>query len=179
MKEIVFAGSGGQGILTSGLVISQIAIYKGLNATWMPSYGPAMRGGTANCTVKFGEGIIYNPAQEEPDILLAMNNPSFQKFIKIVAHGGIIVVDKDMVTCDTNERDDVKIISVPSATLAKEIGHRQGANIIMAGVILKATGDFTEEEGIKGMNEMFRKKGKEKYEEMNVKALKLGFNFIL
>jgi len=84
-----------------------------------------------------------------------------------------------MVTCDTNERDDVKIISVPSATLAKEIGHRQGANIIMAGVILKATGDFTEEEGIKGMNEMFRKKGKEKYEEMNVKALKLGFNFIL
>ena len=179
MKEIVFAGSGGQGILTSGLVISQIAIYKGLNATWMPSYGPAMRGGTANCTVKFGEGFIYNPAQEEPDILLAMNNPSFQKFIKIVAPNGIIVVDKDMVTCDTSERNDVKIISVPSATLAKEIGHRQGANIIMAGVILKATGDFTEEEGIKGMNEMFRKKGKEKYEEMNAKAFRLGFNFTL
>lgn len=176
MKEIVFAGSGGQGILTSGLVISQIAVYKGMNATWMPSYGPAMRGGTANCTVKYGMGKIYNPSQEEPNILLAMNNPSFQKFIKIVAPGGIVVIDSDMVTCDTKVRDDVKVISVASAALAKEIGHSQGANIIMAGVILKASGDFTEEEGIKGMNEMFRKKGKEKYEEINTKAFKLGFN---
>jgi len=176
MKEIVFAGSGGQGILTSGLVISQIAVYKGLNATWMPSYGPAMRGGTANCTVKFGEEVIYNPAQEEPDILLAMNNPSFQKFIQIIAPYGTVVVDSDMVTCNTNIRDDIKVISVPSAALAKEIGHRQGANIIMAGVILKATGDFTEEEGIKGLNEMFKKKGKEKFEELNTKAFKLGFN---
>ncbi len=178
MKEIVFAGSGGQGVLTSGLVISQIAVYKGLNATWMPSYGAAMRGGTANCTVKYGEGMIYNPAQEKPDVLLAMNNPSFLKFIKIVAPGGIVVIDKDMVTCDTAVRDDVKVISVPSAAMSMEIGHRQGANIIMAGVIAKATGDFTEEEGIKGMNDMFRKKGKEKYEEINAKAFKLGYNFI-
>ena len=178
MKEIVFAGSGGQGILTSGLVISQIAVHKGMNATWMPSYGHAMRGGTANCTVKFGDGRIYNPSQEEPDILLAMNNPSFQKFIKIVAPGGIVVIDSDMVTCDTNVRADVKVISVASAQLAKEIGHRQGANIIMSGVIAKAAGDFTEEEGVKGMNDMFRKKGKEKYEELNTKAFRLGFNLV-
>jgi 2-oxoglutarate ferredoxin oxidoreductase subunit gamma len=178
MKEILFAGSGGQGVLTSGLVISQIAVHNGFNATWIPSYGAAMRGGTANCTVKFGKGMIYNPGQEEPDILLAMNNPSFQKFIKIIASGGTAVIDKDMVTCDTNIRDDVKIIIVPSATLAQEIGHRQGANIIMAGVIAKATGEFTEEEGIKGMNDMFRKKGKEKYEEINTKAFKIGYNYI-
>jgi len=99
-------------------------------------------------------------------------------FIKTAAPGAIVVVDSDMVTCDTAVRDDVKVLSVPSLALAKEIGHKQGANIVMAGAILKATGDFTEEEGIKGMNDMFKKKGKEKYEEINTKAFKLGFNYI-
>ena len=65
MKEIVFAGAGGQGVLTSGLLISQIAVFKGHHATWIPQYGSAMRGGTANCTVKFGEEYVYNPSQEE------------------------------------------------------------------------------------------------------------------
>ena len=83
MKEIVFAGSGGQGVLTAGLIISDIAAKEGLNVTWVPSYGSAMRGGTANCTVKYCENTIYNPSQEEPDVLLAMNNPSFKKFLPL------------------------------------------------------------------------------------------------
>jgi 2-oxoglutarate ferredoxin oxidoreductase subunit gamma len=178
MKEIVFAGLGGQGILTSGLVISQIAISKNLNATWIPQYGAAMRGGTANCTVKFGEGMVYNPSQEEPDILLAMNNPSFQKFISIVAPGGTVVVDSSLVTCDTNVRDDVNVIAVPSSEMAIKLGHPKGANIIMVGVIAKVTGDITEEEGLKGMNEMFRKKGKSKFEDKNTEAFKAGYNFV-
>lgn len=178
MKEIVFAGLGGQGVLTSGLVISQIAISKEMNATWIPQYGAAMRGGTANCTVKFGEGMIYNPAQEEPDILLAMNNPSFQKFVGIVAPGGTVIIDSTLVTCDTNVRNDIKVISIPSSEMALEIGHPKGANIIMAGLIAKVTGDFTEDDGITGMNRMFSKKGKGKFEELNTKAFKLGYNFI-
>ncbi|WP_432666276.1 2-oxoacid:acceptor oxidoreductase family protein [Wukongibacter baidiensis] len=178
MKEIVFAGFGGQGVLTAGLVISQIAVHKGSNATWIPSYGSAMRGGTANCTVKYGEDQIYNPSQEEPDILLAMNNPSLLKFIDLVAPGGTIIVNSDMVTYDDNIRNDVKIVEVPCSTLAKEINHPKGANIIMAGVIAKITEDFTQDEGIKGMNDMFRKKGKEKFEEMNTKAFKMGYDFI-
>lgn len=178
MKEIVFAGLGGQGVLTSGLVISQIAISKEMNATWIPQYGAAMRGGTANCTVKFGEGMIYNPAQEEPDILLAMNNPSFQKFVGIIAPGGTVIIDSTLVTCDTNVRNDIKVISIPSSEMALEIGHPKGANIIMAGLIAKVTGDFTEDDGITGMNRMFSKKGKGKFEELNTKAFKLGYNFI-
>lgn len=178
MKEVVFAGLGGQGVLTCGLVISQIAVAKAYNATWIPQYGAAMRGGTANCTVKFGEGMVYNPAQEEPNILLAMNNPSFNKFVNIVAAGGIVVVDSSLVTCDTSVRDDITVIKVPSTEMAIELGHAKGANIIMAGVIAKVSGDFTEEEGLSGMNEMFRKKGKSKFEEMNSKAFKLGYNFI-
>ena len=178
MKEVVFAGLGGQGVLTCGLVISQIAVAKSYNATWIPQYGAAMRGGTANCTVKFGEGMVYNPAQEEPDILLAMNNPSFNKFVSIVASGGTVVVDSSLVTCDTTIREDGKVVKVPSTEMAIEMGHAKGANIIMAGVIAKVSGDFTEEEGLNGMNEMFRKKGKSKFEAMNSKAFKLGYNFI-
>lgn len=177
MKEILFAGLGGQGVLTAGLVISQIAVSKDLNATWIPQYGAAMRGGTANCTVKFGEGMVYNPAQEEPDILLAMNNPSFQKFVGLVAPGGTVVIDSSLVTCDTNIRDDIKIIAVPSTEMALEIGHARGANIIMAGVIARATGDISEEEGLSGMNAMFSKKGKSRYEALNTQAFRLGYNF--
>ena len=177
MKEILFAGLGGQGILTSGLVISQIAVSKDLNATWIPQYGAAMRGGTANCTVKFGNDMVYNPAQEEPDVFLAMNNPSFQKFVGMVAPGGTVVIDSGLVTCDTDVRDDITVIGVPSSEMAIEMGHAKGANIIMVGVIAKVSGDITEEEGISGMNEMFRKKGKSKFEEMNTKAFKLGYNF--
>ncbi|HKL10487.1 MAG TPA: 2-oxoacid:acceptor oxidoreductase family protein [Clostridia bacterium] len=178
MKEVLFAGLGGQGVLTSGLVISQIAVSKDMNATWIPQYGAAMRGGTANCTVKFGEGMIYNPAQEEPDILLAMNNPSFQKFVGLVAPGGTVVIDSSLVTCDTSVRDDITIVSLPSTEMARTIGHTKGANIIMAGVIAKVSGDFTEKEGIDGMNAMFNKKGKGKFEALNTNAFKLGYNFI-
>ena len=175
MKEIIFAGFGGQGVLTAGLIISQIAVGKGNNATWMPSYGSAMRGGTANCTVKYGNEIIYNPSQEDADILLAMNIPSFQKFINLVRPGGVVVVNSDTVTCDVHLRKDVRIVKVPCSTMAKQIGNEKSANIIMTGVILKLLGDFSKEEAIECMNDMFRKKGKTKFEEKNTEAFKLGF----
>ena len=74
MREIVFAGFGGQGVLTAGLIVSQIALYKGFHATWMPAYGAAQRGGTANCTVKYGPEKITNPGQQKPDLVLGMND---------------------------------------------------------------------------------------------------------
>lgn len=177
MKEIIFAGAGGQGVLTSGLLISQIAVFKKYYATWIPQYGSAMRGGTANCTVKFGIEYIYNPSQEEPDILLAMNTPSYNKFLPLVKPGGTVIVNSDMVVKEKT-RDDVNIIEVPCISMAKELNHPQGANIIMAGIIVKISGDFTEEEGLNGMNDMFMKKGKEKYEKLNTSAFKAGYSFI-
>lgn len=177
MKEIVFAGYGGQGVLTVGLLMSQMAIFKGYQATWIPQYGSAMRGGTANCTMKFGEGRVYNPSQEEPDILLAMNTASFKKFLPLVKSGGTVIANSDMIDVSLSDRDDVKIIAIPCGTIAKEMDHALGANIIMAGAIVKETGAFTEEEALSGMNDMFRKKGKEKYEALNSAALKAGYNF--
>ena len=107
-----------------------------------------------------------------------MNNPSFQKFVGLVAPGGAVIIDSSLVTCDTNVRDDIKIISVPSSEMALELGHTRGANIIMAGVIAKVSQDFTVDEGVNGMNKMFNKKGKGKFEEINTKAFKLGYDFV-
>lgn len=174
MKEIVCAGSGGQGVLTCGLILSDIAVSKGQNVTWCPSYGSAMRGGTANCTVKYGEDIVYNPQQEEPDVLVVMNNPSFEMFIKMVAPNGIAVVG-DMVTCDTDVRQDVQVVRVPCSAIAEELGNPRGANIVMTGAVIKAMGDFNSEEAVAAMNNMFAKKGKSKFEEANRKAFEAGF----
>ena len=174
MKEIVCAGSGGQGVLTCGLILSDIAVSKGQNATWCPSYGSAMRGGTANCTVKYGEDTVYNPQQEEPDVLIVMNNPSFEMFIDMVAPNGMAVVG-DMVTCDTDVREDVRIVKVPCSAIAEELGNPRGANIVMTGAAIKAMGDFTGEEAVRAMNDMFARKGKSKFEEANKKAFEAGY----
>ena len=113
MKEIVFAGSGGQGVLTAGLIISDIAATEGINVTWVPSYGSAMRGGTANCTVKYCENTIYNPSQEQPDLLLAMNSPSFHKFLPLVAPGGVVVIG-DLVEIPEDARMPLSPSCIPT-----------------------------------------------------------------
>ena len=177
MKELVFAGFGGQGILTAGVVLSQIVLYKGWKATWLPSYGPSMRGGTANCTVKYDEQYIYTPGMEEPDLLLAMNLPSFQKFQGMVKRGGIVLVNADLVP-EQDVREDIRFVPVPCLTMAEEVQHPKGANIIMVGAIAGLMGDFSVQEAIDGMNDMFRKKGKEKWEALNEAALKRGYAFV-
>lgn len=177
MKEVVCAGFGGQGVLTTGLILSDIAIHNGQNTTWMPSYGSAMRGGTANCTVKYGKDTIYNPSQERPDLLLAMNVASFHMFINIVAPSGIVLIS-DMVDCDTNVRDDVKVVRVPCIQMANDLKHAKGANIVMTGAIVKLMGDFTKEEALEGMNRMFEKKGKAKFAPMNTAAFEAGYDAV-
>ena len=178
MRELVFAGFGGQGVLTAGLVISQIALHKGNNATWMPSYGAAMRGGTANCTVHYGEGEVHNPGQQSPDLLLAMNTPSLLKFSGIIRPGGIALVNEDMVVVPEDIREDISVVSVPCNTLADKARNPKGQNIVMIGAIIALLGDFTYDEGVNGMNDMFRKKGKSKFEEANVRAFSEGFRAI-
>lgn len=178
MKEIVFAGFGGQGVLTAGLVISQIALFKGWNATWMPAYGAAMRGGTANCTVHYGDGPVYNPGQQAPDLLLAMNTPSLEKFMGIVRHGGTILTNADMVELPAGLRTDVTVVQIPCNTLADRAGSPRGANIVMVGAITALLRDFSCQEGIDGMNDMFRKKGKSKFEAANTAAFTVGYQAV-
>lgn len=178
MREVLFAGFGGQGVLTAGLILSQIALYSGKNATWMPSYGAAMRGGTANCTVHYGDGAIHNPGQQNPDLLLAMNTPSFKKFAGKVRPGGMILYNSDMMTEEVKPMENVTLIPVACNQIAEELKNPKGANIVMIGAIVKLLGDFDYEIGVSGMNDMFRKKGKSKFESMNTSAFERGYNCI-
>lgn len=178
MKEIIFAGSGGQGVLTSGLIISDIAASEGIHVTWVPSYGSAMRGGTANCTVKYSkDGYIYNPSPETPDLLLAMNEPSLIKFLPSVAPGGTVLIG-DTVELPENARQDVKYIKVNCTEIAASLGNAKGANIVMTGAIVKLMGDFTHDAAVKAMHHMFEKKGKAKFNEANAKAFDAGYNAV-
>ena len=178
MKEIVFAGSGGQGVLTSGLIISDIAASEGINVTWVPSYGSAMRGGSANCTVKYcAENYIYNPSQEAPDLLLAMNEPSLLKFLPIVAPGGTVLIG-DTVELPEGARQDVTYVKVNCTEIATGLGNPKGANIVMTGAIVKLMGDFTHDAAVAAMNHMFAKKGKSKFNEANAKAFDAGYNAV-
>ena len=178
MKEIIFAGSGGQGVLTSGLIISDIAASEGIHVTWVPSYGSAMRGGTANCTVKYSnDGYIYNPSPETPDLLLAMNEPSLIKFLPTVAPGGTVLIG-DTVEIPEGARQDVTYVKVNCTEIATSLGNPKGANIVMTGAIIKLMGDFTHDAAVATMNHMFAKKGKFKFNESNVRAFDAGFNAV-
>jgi 2-oxoglutarate ferredoxin oxidoreductase subunit gamma len=139
-----------------------------------------MRGGTANCTVKFGPEMIYCPAQEEPDVVLAMNAPSLKKFATIIAPNGVLVYNSDMIDeADlAGVRSDIRVIAVPCLRLADKVKNPKGANIVMIGVIMKLLGEFGHDNCVDGMNDMFQKKGKAKYCAENTAAFNEGYDFV-
>ena len=130
--QIVLAGFGGQGVLFAGKVISYAGLIENRELSWLPSSGPAMRGGTANCSVTLSDEPIGSPLVTEPNALVAMNQPSFDKFIDVVADGGVVIVDTDMVP-DVHERAGVKVISIPATKMAEDAGLKGLANIVLVG----------------------------------------------
>lgn len=177
MKEVVFAGFGGQGILTSGMILSDVAASRDMNVTWIPCCDFELRGGAANCTVKYGEDHICNPAMEEPDVLLAMNNPAYLTFIDKVKPNGIILINSEQVTCDLSHRKDVTIYRIPCNKLSVDQGHDKGANLVMTGAIVKVLGDFSEEEAVNSMHQVYQRENQDNNNYLlNEKAFKAGFN---
>lgn len=140
-KTIIFAGSGGQGIQFSGKQMAKTAMYCDMQVTFLPSYGPEMRGGTSNCTVVISDTEIGSPSVTNPDIVVAMNLPSFDKFEPAVKAGGLLVIDSTLVD-KKSERTDITTISVPATELAVENGLEGFANVIILGQLIKVTGLF-------------------------------------
>lgn len=178
MKEIIFAGLGGHGVLTSGLIISNIATKNKYNVTWVPSYGSSMRGGDAHCTVKFSENdYIYNPSPEDADILLAMSESALLKFLPYTDSDSIIIVS-DSVKLPEDLINSNKIIKINCNKIAKSLGNPKVANLIMTGAIIKLLGNFSLDESIDVVNDLFEEKNKAEYKEINEKALKEGYNCV-
>lgn len=134
-QEVIIAGFGGQGVLFAGQLLSYTALDEGKEVTWIPSYGPEMRGGTANCTVVISEEEIGSPFVNNPTAVLAMNLPSLEKFEGQVKEGGVLVVNSSMVNRGV-ERDDIKVVSIPANEIAQQIGSERAVNMVMLGALL-------------------------------------------
>ena len=129
--EIILAGFGGQGILFAGKILAYCGLMAGKELSWLPSYGPEMRGGTANCSVCISDEPIGSPVVTTPDYLIAMNGPSYKKFIDAVKPGGLVLFDNSIVE-ETCERTDITAISLPATDMATDAGLNGAANMVLA-----------------------------------------------
>jgi len=136
-EEIILAGFGGQGVLFGGQLLAHAAMREGKHVTWIPSYGPEMRGGTANCTVVISDDPIGAPIVKYPSVAVAFNNPSMLKYMDLVRPGGLLVVNESIVSA-TTERQDIRIISVPATETANQLGETRLTNMILCGAMLAA-----------------------------------------
>ena len=136
-KEIMIAGFGGQGVLFAGQILAYAGMDLGKEVTWIPSYGPEMRGGTANCTVVIADEEIGSPLVKHPPLAVALNLPSFDKCEESLASGGTLIVNQSMVDRKA-KRDDIHVIFVPCNEIAEEIGSKKLLNMVAIGALLTA-----------------------------------------
>ncbi|MCB5223769.1 MAG: 2-oxoacid:acceptor oxidoreductase family protein [Candidatus Cloacimonadaceae bacterium] len=137
--EMICAGFGGQGVLTIGKFIAQSGMKEGKNVSWLPSYGPEMRGGTANVSAVVSDEPIASPIVSYPDILVALNQPSLDKFAPQVRKNGVVIVNTS--ACPHGcKRDDVQIVAAPLSDIALEIGSIRVLNMLAIGIVIGKTG---------------------------------------
>jgi 2-oxoglutarate ferredoxin oxidoreductase subunit gamma len=174
--EMVLAGFGGQGVLFTGKILVFAAMLKGKQLSWLPSYGPEMRGGTANCHVIISDSPVGSPIVTKPNILVAMNRPSLDKFEASVAEGGYIFVDKSLIDRGV-KRDDVTAVYIDATETADRLGNKGLANMVMLGAILKNTEIFSVDEIEETMKKSLPK-SKQMLVEANMKAVKEGYRLV-
>jgi 2-oxoglutarate ferredoxin oxidoreductase subunit gamma len=170
--EIICAGFGGQGVLTIGKFVAQAAMAEGKNVSWLPSYGPEMRGGTANVMTVVSDTPIASPIVSYPDILVALNQPSLDKFGASVRKDGLVIINTDMCPHGC-KRDDVQKISAPLSTIANEIGNPMVLNMLALGVMIGKTGVIKYETIEADLTRYMKAKNPDLLE-LNLKAIRKG-----
>jgi len=171
MADMILAGFGGQGILTAGKILIDVAAKEGKNVSWTSSYGAEMRGGTASCSVVISEEEIGSPYPTKLDVLLAMNEPSYDKFIGMMRDGGTVVVNGSLMS-EREYPDNVNVYSVDATDIANAAQNGRAANLVMLGAMMKATGIIDPEVFGEGLDAYFAKKGKNF--PANLECYKLG-----
>lgn len=131
-EELIIAGFGGQGVMSMGKILAHSGMKEGKKVSWMPSYGPEMRGGTANCTVVISSDKIASPLSSRPDTIIVMNLPSLDKFAPNVKPGGLIILNSSLIKKEV-DRDDVKVIRIPANDIAIKLGNNKVANMVLLG----------------------------------------------
>ncbi len=173
--EVIFAGFGGQGALFAGQVLAFAAMDSGHDVTWMPSYGPEMRGGTANCTVVIADEEIGSPTVKNPTAAVVMNLPSLDKFEPRIVPGGVLIVNSSLVNRNPN-RTDLSWLMIPAQEIAETIGPRRLLNMVMLGALLDKL-PILKLEDINAALEAHMPERHKKFLKSNIEALKLGSAF--
>ncbi len=137
-ESVILSGFGGQGVLFTGQLLSYAGIAENLYVTWIPSYGPEMRGGTANCTVILSEEEIGAPVVRNPTVAMVFNIPSFEKYVPLIKSGGLLIINSSLIdlNCD---RDDISVLRVQASSIATELGNMRMANMVMLGALVRHT----------------------------------------
>ena len=175
-KEIIISGFGGQGALSIGKNLAEAALLVDYNTTWAPSYGPEMRGGTANCSVVISDGLIGSPLFETPTEVIAMNGPSVDKFAPKIMDGGLLFINSSVYK-EKYERKGITTYYVPCDDIATKLGNLKVANMVMLGAYVGATGLFDVKTIERLIAEMFTGK-KAKLVPLNIEALHAGIKLI-
>jgi 2-oxoglutarate ferredoxin oxidoreductase subunit gamma len=176
-RSVIIAGFGGQGVILAGKILAQAGMDHGLEVTWLPSYGPEMRGGTANCTVVLSDEAVGSPIVDEPSALIAMNRPSLDKFEPMVAPRGVVIVNSSLVD-RTTERDDLNATYLSLNDLAAAAGNPRTINMVALGAYLKASGALPLDVARQAMSRMLEETGKTKFIDANRCALEEGYNAV-
>lgn len=174
-KQFLFSGFGGQGILFAGKFLAYKGLIDDKQVSWLPSYGPEMRGGTASCSVIVSDEPVGSPIVSKPDMLIAMNLPSLDRYESSVAPGGVIFADSTLIERKVN-RDDVTVYYIPATRLASENGTPTLANMIIIGKVLKVMGDFDENSVRATLGKVISAKRADMLE-VNLKAMQLGADY--
>ena len=170
--KTIFAGFGGQGVLSMGLVLAQAAVLDGKFVTYLPAYGAEVRGGTANCTIAISDEEIASPVASSPEFIVAMNQPSLVRFQNQIQSGGQFFINSTLVKPEIT-RGDVEIVSVAASEIAEDLGNQRSANMVMLGAYIKKSNVVTLESLIEGLNSTMGKKPK--VLAANEQALKRGY----
>lgn len=173
--QILIAGFGGQGILFAGKFLAYKGLLEDLQVSWLPSYGPEMRGGTANCNVVLSDEPVGSPIVTYPDVLIAMNLPSLEKYVNAVVPGGQIYVDSTLISAKV-ERTDVSVFYIPATKMANDAGVPTLANMVMMGHVLKNNPELTFDGTEVTVQKLVPAK-KAQLVELNMKALEAGRDY--
>lgn len=174
--EVIMAGFGGQGLLFSGKVLAHAALIEGKELSWLPSYGPEMRGGTCNCSVIVSDDPVGSPIIANPNVLMVMNEPSLDKFESSVAPGGTVFVDSSLISRKV-ERTDINAVYIPATQMAKDMNAHSLANMIILGAIVKKLGCVSADIVEQALRETISAR-KADLLDLNLKAVAMGMKFI-
>jgi len=173
LVKTIFAGFGGQGVLSMGLSLAQAAMREGKNVTYLPAYGAEVRGGTANCTVAISDEEIASPVASAPEFVIAMNQPSMMRFQHQLQSGGIFLLNSSLIGAEVM-RGDIEAVRVLANAIAEQMGNPRSANMVMLGAFIKKSDLVKLETLFEVLKEAFKKKGK--LAAINKEALLAGYN---